>query len=315
MANDDAFAIFCLPCYCFIGCLECARGDRSHCCGNCCDCCYCRECCSCRSRVKLLVYLLILSLIYSCLGIFAITQFYSINCNVCSIETDLIKDIKAFEYGMGGIIFVFPIIFFGMSIAFLVFTCGDRQFQVLSVKKYIILNTLKIVCIVLSSILIALSLAYAILASIVLNGEDKGIGSIIIAYFCIFYYIFCVCLFNGERKLFNEVGTAETPGPFAMYDLNGQNIVRPKPIVNSNVINPGIVIGPNGVPMQIVPIYGYNPYSQNIPNSQNVPNEQNVYVHKPDLPSNNEDKMSIDNISERKEENVYSVNTNGNVNK
>jgi hypothetical protein len=249
------------------------------------------------------------------LGIFAITQFYSINCDFCSRGSGLIRNIKAFEYGMGGIIFVFPIIFFGMSIAFLVFVCGDRQFQVVSVKKYIILNTLKIVCIVLSSILIALSLAYAILASIFINGGVDGLGSRIIAYFFVFYYIFCVCLFNGERKLFKEVGTAETPGTFAMYDINGQKIVRPNTIVNANAINPGIVIGPNSVPMQLVPIYGSNPYSQNAPNSRNVPNEQNIVIHKHDLPSNNEDKMSIDNISERKEENVYSVNINENVNK
>lgn len=314
MAGDDALAIFCLPCYCFLCCMGFANMDRSNCCRGCCDCCYCRECCTCRSRIKLLVWLLILSLIYSCLGIFAITQFYSINCQFCSIRTDIIKDIKAFEYGMGGIIFVFPIIFFGISIAFLVFTCGDRQFQVLSVKKYIIFNTLKIICIVLSSILIALSFAYAILSSIVLSGEAKGLGSIIISYFCVLYYIFCVCLFNGERKLFKEIGTAETPGPFAIYDIYGQKIVRPKSIVNANAVNPNNVIGPNGVPMQLVPIYGSNPYSQNTPNSQNVQNEPNVYINKPDLPSNNEDKMSIDNISERKEENVYNININQNVN-
>ena len=128
------------------------------------------------------------------------------------------------------------------------------------------------------------------------------------------YYIFCVCLFNGERKLFKEIGTAETPGPFAIYDIYGQKIVRPKSIVNANAVNPNIVIGPNGVPMQLVPIYGYNPYSQNTPNSQNVQNEPNVYINKPDLPSNNEDKMSIVNISERKEENVYNININQNVN-
>ena len=161
MAGDDALGLILLPCFCFLCCLEMSKNNQAanappnHSANNC------------RSRICLLVTLLILSLIYSLFGILGMMQFFSTTSEFKTInKKGIVKYLKGIEIGIGGILYVFPIIFFGMSIAFLVFTCGRREYQVLSVKKYMILNTLKIVCIVISSIFIALSLLYSVLITI-----------------------------------------------------------------------------------------------------------------------------------------------------
>ena len=94
-----------------------------------------------------------------------------------------------------------------MSIAFLVFTCGRREYQVLPVKKFMVLNTLKIVCIVLSSIFIALSLLYSVLITIALNNiRHNGPINLLVGYMIVLYYIICVYLFSCEKRLFTLVG-------------------------------------------------------------------------------------------------------------
>ena len=155
-----------------------------------------------------------------------------------------------------------------MSIAFLVFTCGRREYQVLPVKKFMVLNTLKIVCIVLSSIFIALSLLYSVLITIAFNNiRHNGPINLLVGYIIILYYIICVCLFSCEKRLFTLVGSSANPGPFALYNVNGQPMFMATPL---SIINPAFNSGQNFVQMQVVPIYANNAFAPNIPNNQNA---------------------------------------------
>ena len=155
-----------------------------------------------------------------------------------------------------------------MSIAFLVFTCGRREYQVLPVKKFMVLNTLKIVCIVLSSIFIALSLLYSVLITIALNNiRHNGLINLLVGYMIVLYYIICVCLFSCEKRFFTLVGSSANPGPFALYNVNGQPMFMATPL---SIINPAFNSGQNFVQMQVVPIYANNAFAPNIPNNQNA---------------------------------------------
>ena len=87
-----------------------------------------------------------------------------------------------------------------MSIAFLVFTCGRREYQVLHVKKFMVLNTLKIVCIVLSSIFIALSLLYSVLITIALNNiRHNGPINLLVGYMIVYIILF-VYVYSRVRR-------------------------------------------------------------------------------------------------------------------
>ena len=167
------------------------------------------------------------------------TELYSTTDSYKSVKkTGIVKHLKGIEIGLGGIVFAFPLIFFGMSIAFLVFTCGKREYQVLPVKLYIKLNILKILCIVLSALFAALSILFSALITKALNDiKEEGIANMMVGYLIILYYIFCICIFAGERSIFASVGTSEAPGPYAIYDLNYQPIIRENP---ENVNNQGI---------------------------------------------------------------------------
>lgn len=225
-----------------------------------------------KSRKGFLIYLLIFSVIFSGFGLFTMTRIYSKN-SLYSFVNDksknnngILKHVKGIEIGIGGIILLFPIIFLVISITFLVFICGkNKEFQVLSVKKYFILNIIKILCIVLSSILIVLSLLYSILItkaynqiyfSYQIDSLTKLIGHICGALFIV-YYIACVILFSCEFKIFKSVGTALKPGPEALYDINGNPIFQ---------MNPVVVVVANNI--QNVPNY-----QQNIIKNQNTLNE------------------------------------------
>ena len=290
MDGSGAAAIISLPIYCCLWCFESpktetvANSPQNHASNNC------------ISRISTLIGLMIISLIFSCLGIFAITEFCSSTDSYNSIyKTGIAKHLKGIEYGLGGAIYVFPIIFFGMSIAFLVFTCGKREFQVLPAKKYVILNILKIICIALSLLLIALSLLYSILITIAINDiRYDGAANMILGYLTTLYYIISISLFAAERRLFVLVGTCITPGPYAIYDINYQPIVREKP---ADIIHPGLSDGQG----QNVPIYSSNIYVQNVPNNQNI---QNVYIQQ-NVPSGSSgDRMNMDYINEKRDINL-----------
>jgi len=249
---------------------------------------------NCASRISQLIFLMIFSLIFFCLGIFGMTEFYSTTDSYKSInKTGIVKHLKGIEIGLGGILLAFPIIFFGVAIAFLVFTCGKKEYQVLPIKLYIKLNILKILCIVLSILFAALSILYAALITKALNDiEVEGVANMMVGYLIIIYYIICICIFIDERRTFVLVGTSESPGPYAKYDLNFQPIIRQNP---ENINNQGI----GNDQMREVQIHysNYsNAYMQNMPKNQNM---QNVYIKQNIMAGNSGDRMIDGNINEK----------------
>ena len=59
--------------------------------------------------------------------------------------------------------------------------------------------------------------------------EVEGVANMMVGYLIIIYYIICICIFIDERRTFVLVGTSESPGPYAKYDLNFQPIIRQNP--------------------------------------------------------------------------------------
>lgn len=286
MDGDGALALLCLPFYCFICCCETPKANEVvvH------PSAYC-----CRSRICILITLLILSLIYFCIGIFGITEFYSTTDTYKNAyKVGFIKHLKTIEISMGIIIFIFPIIFFGMTIAFLVFSCGRREYHVLPAKIFIKLNVLKILCIVISSILAFVSLVYSILINIAFEDVHlKKPLNIFLGYFLMLYYILYASLISTERKQFYLVGTSTSPGPFALYDLNYQPIIRAQPV---NIVNPSVIVGQ----VPISQMYPPNSYIQNIQNENDNQKAQNLHIKQNLVDVTSEDRINKGNVSEKK---------------
>lgn len=161
----------------------------------------------------------------------------------------LIKKLKGIENGLGIILFIFPIIFLAAEILFIIFTCGIKENQVLKTNVFNILNILKLICITISTILIFLSVLYAILLIVVMAQYLSLVGIIdsclvgvirgmVYGYYGVWYYIILSCAFCNERARFIKVWTDISPGPEAQYDLNGNNIRG-----NAVIINNPIIIG------------------------------------------------------------------------
>ena len=202
------------------------------------------------------------------------------------------KHLKGIEFGLGGIVLAFPIIFFGMSIAFLVFTCGKKEFQVLPVKLYSKLNSLKKLCIVFSALFTALSILYAALLTQALNDiKAEGIANMMIGYLIILYYIVCICIFVDERRTFVLVGTSESPGPYAKYDLNYQPIIREN---SEKVNNQGI----GDAQTRVVQIHHSNYSNEYMQNASKKQNNQNVYIKQNIMVGNSDDRMTDGDINE-----------------
>ena len=153
------------------------------------------------------------------------------------VNYGMVKDLKAIECSIGVFLFVFPLIFLGISIVFLIYVCGNKEYTVLSIKTYSIFNTIKIICITISSIFVFLSVIYAALLLIALvqylalvhTTDSCSIGiaiGMIFGYYGLYYYITMACAFSAERNKFVLVGNAASPGPDAKYDVNGNQIIR-----------------------------------------------------------------------------------------
>ena len=205
------------------------------------------------------------------------------NLNMIEIEKTnykLIKMLKGFDNGLGLVLFILSILFLAAEIFYLVFVCGIRENQVASIKIYCISNILKIITYALSIICIFLSVAYGVLLLYVLiqymvllhNFDSCSYGilyGMIYSYYSFWVYVTLSCIFGKERKLFIDVGSVEHPGTAAMYDINGNAIV--KAVVTSQVIalNPQVIVQPVNVPYQQVQVV-----NQNAPNPQNPDPQQ-----------------------------------------
>ena len=164
----------------------------------------------------------------------------------------VLKSLKGIDNGLGVVLFIFSILFLGAEIVYLIFVCGIKESQVLSIKLYSIFNILKIVTYSLSITSIFLSILYGILLlvalvqySALINLIDSCSLGIILgmaySYYSFWVYITLSCIFGKERKLFIEVGSVANPGLGARYDPFGKLYV--KTVVSSQVVafNPQIM--------------------------------------------------------------------------
>lgn len=100
-----------------------------------CLCCFC--CCS--TRKSLLIYLIVITSIAISYGLFTIISFGS-STSAYKSQKDIsgvIKHLKGIENGIGGLLFLFELIFLGCEIFFLIFVCGQQEYTVLSEKNLI----------------------------------------------------------------------------------------------------------------------------------------------------------------------------------
>ena len=161
----------------------------------------------------------------------------------------VIKKLKGIECGLGIVLFIFPGIFLGVEILFLIFVCGIKEYKVLSTKMYNIFNIIKIVCIILSTLFIFLSVLYSALLivalfqkiTVALFPDSCTVGiviGIVDGIYGFYFYIALSCAFCTERKKFMLVGSADNPGPDAKYDLNENPIAqRVIPVSSAQQLN------------------------------------------------------------------------------
>jgi len=205
-------------------------------------CCLCCFCC-CYTRESFLIYLIVITSIAISYGLFAIISFGSSTSAYKSLKdiTGIIKHLKGIENGIGVLLFLFELIFLGCEILFLIYVCGQKEYTVLSEKKFNIFNHIKICCFIISSFSIFMSFLYIFLLFIALfqsfGLKEAGscsigifIGILFGLYSFYFYISFTVSLCK-IRDRFLMVGNDKSPGPEAKYDLNGNEIQRQQVIV------------------------------------------------------------------------------------
>lgn len=231
---------------------------------------------------------------------------------------NLIKSLKGIENGLGVVLFIFPIIFLAIEIVCTIFTCGNKEYTVVTPTIFNIFNIIKIICITLSTIFIFLSVLYGILLIVALiqylalvkitDSCARGIiFGIVFGYYGFYYYIVLACAFCAERAKFILVGNSEQPGPDAKFDLNGNQIVR-------QVVQPQPVqIQPQAIQIQQQPqnlVYPQNNcqnmnfYSQNNPCQTQNQNPLNVnpqnYIQSQTNMNSNDECIVINGITYRK---------------
>ena len=191
----------------------------------------------------------------------------------------LIKRLKGIENGLGTMLFIFPIIFLGVEIAYLVFVCGIGENQLLKTKTYNILYYIKIITYTLSILFIFISLAYSVLllgTTIQYRRFTHMVDSCVMGtmygmyfgFYGFWYYSTLSCIFGRERQLFIDVGSQTTPGIKAIYDVNGNIIIRAAVIPNQQIfqLNPYMVPQLMNAPYQQVQVFNRN--SQSVPMDQ-----------------------------------------------
>lgn len=204
--------------------------------------CLCCFCC-CYTRESFLIYLIVITSIAISYGLFAIISFGSRTSNYKSLKdiSGVIKHLKGIENGIGVLLFLFELIFLGCEILFLIFVCGQREYAVLSEKKFNIFNYIKICCFILSSISIFMSLLYFFLLFIAffqylsLASSDSCSNGILLGILFGLYSFYFNISFTVSlckiRERFLMVGNDKSPGPEAKYDLKGYEIQRQQIIV------------------------------------------------------------------------------------
>ena len=239
-----------------------------------------------------------------------IDSFSEINNYTCSdLEEDdfvWIKRLKGFENGLGVVLFVFSILFLAVEILFLILIRGIKDSQLLPTKMFNVFNIIKLIVYILAIIFIFLSLIYGGFLSYIISQytyylylDTCAIGIIIgqfYGFFCFWVYIVLSCGFGKERNLFISVGCESNPGAIALYDVNGNPIVKPVIIVPSIVgINPIMVKIPNNMPYQNVTPY-YPEQQDYAKNQQQVPIQQQTQDN---LIKSNSERIINNNVNDQ----------------
>ena len=207
--------------------------------------------CCCFTRLSILVYLLVINILFVIFGIATIDKFGSDTPEYKAMKIvidygsllksdssySVLKKLEGIEHGLGGTIFAFCLIFIGVEILLIIYSCGEREYTTLKDYTYKIFNIILIVSMILSSIFIILSALYAILllaAGIQYQDirfpNDKCYSGIIIGYLwgiygCYFFIYLCVG-FCVLKTRFDLVGSDSNPGVNAKYLSNGQQIQK-----------------------------------------------------------------------------------------
>lgn len=178
----------------------------------------------------------------------------------------LIKSLKGIENGLGVVLFIFPIIFLVIEVVLTIFSCGNKEFTVLSPVVFKSVNVILILCITLSTIFIFLAILYGILLivclvqylALVVYTDSCALGiiyGIVYGYYGFYYYIVLSCAFCAVRQKFTLVGSSEQPGPDAKFDLNGnqmaQAVIQTVAIPQTIQVQPQQVLYPQNNPQNL----------------------------------------------------------------
>ena len=150
-----------------------------------------------------------------------ITNLYA-DKNFNAYDFFLVQMLKGWEYGLGYLLFSFPVLFLVAEFAYLVMIFGKSENQLMKVETYSYLNIFKIITFTFSIIFIFLAIIYFILlifiylkySSLLSNldsCETRLYIEISFSGISIWFYITLAIIFGRERSLFKMVGTVENP--------------------------------------------------------------------------------------------------------
>lgn len=244
--------------------------------------------CCCQRRKSIIIFMLVISVISFFYGIENISNFASNTTPYKSLKIiiddyekegftfypnsyDIIKRLKGIEQGIGILLFIFTLIFIGVEIMLLYFSCGDKEYKLLSAKKFNIINIILIICIVASGISIILSILFSYLitraflqySDFILYIEKNFFKSetfftgdrcsfclvmgFLYGYYQNFHFIVLVVGFPILRNKFKNMGYEGNPGPAELFDINGNRVIYPQNMLNNQGQPPiQILVSNNG---------------------------------------------------------------------
>ena len=225
----------------------------------------------------------------------------------------LIKSLKGIENGLGVVLFIFPIIFLVIEVVLTIFSCGNKEFTVLSPVVFKSVNVILILCITLSTIFIFLAILYGILLivclvqylALVVYTDSCALGiiyGIVYGYYGFYYYIVLSCAFCAVRQKFTLVGSSEQPGPDAKFDLNGnqmaQAVIQTVAIPQTIQVQPQQVLYPQNNPQNLT--YASNNMFQPQSNIMNI-NSRNYIQPQSQTSLNSKDEfITFNGVTYRK---------------
>ncbi len=159
--------------------------------------------------------------------------------DINNVETGFVKALYDVEHGAGIAIFVLSILYFVISIIYLFFSCGEKEFMPLNLGVYCLLTILGSICSSLAGIFCGVCVLYAVCLAVAfyayflkllipLDGCLYGIiYQFVFAIYMFWYFIIVSCAFCSIRTHIIATGNVENIGPRARFDANG-NPIQPQ---------------------------------------------------------------------------------------